>query len=308
MNLEPSPEEKLQKLHTDIKFALKVDNPVSSGIISRLCFVTRHFVLIYTKSSSLISQRSLCKSSRTLRSSQTLTVDYFSSYRVLIFRSRTVFVNTSPGIDVFFFFYPSLSRTLKSVYKPWRSSALYKSLLTFCRRTQMLLQHSKRCVSFQECFFIITTISQFCIVLWALVFADPSVQGKQRSYGKGHFSLQHIKTAVYWQDWTWKSKTRSKEPRKQYERGTKHRWTFLRFSISVRNETKFKSHAMHLPLNLLNRFKPGQRWVGGWEKRRLWLGRESKTHRPRQPGWEQISELYQVKIICIYFLLTSVVT
>ena len=26
---EPSPEEKLQKLHTDIKFALKVDNPVS---------------------------------------------------------------------------------------------------------------------------------------------------------------------------------------------------------------------------------------------------------------------------------------
>lgn len=26
---EPSPEEKLQKLHTDIKFALRVDNPVS---------------------------------------------------------------------------------------------------------------------------------------------------------------------------------------------------------------------------------------------------------------------------------------
>jgi len=26
---EPLPEEKLQKLHTDIKFALKVDNPVS---------------------------------------------------------------------------------------------------------------------------------------------------------------------------------------------------------------------------------------------------------------------------------------
>lgn len=25
---EPSPEEKVQKLHTDIKFALKVDNPV----------------------------------------------------------------------------------------------------------------------------------------------------------------------------------------------------------------------------------------------------------------------------------------
>jgi len=25
---EPSPEERLQKLHTDIKFALKVDNPV----------------------------------------------------------------------------------------------------------------------------------------------------------------------------------------------------------------------------------------------------------------------------------------
>lgn len=32
---EPSPEEKLQKLHTDIKFALKVDNPVSD-IIDRL--------------------------------------------------------------------------------------------------------------------------------------------------------------------------------------------------------------------------------------------------------------------------------
>lgn len=30
---EPSPEEKLQKLHTDIKFALKVDNPVSDIIV-----------------------------------------------------------------------------------------------------------------------------------------------------------------------------------------------------------------------------------------------------------------------------------
>lgn len=29
LRAEPSPEEKLQKLHTDIKFALRVDNPVS---------------------------------------------------------------------------------------------------------------------------------------------------------------------------------------------------------------------------------------------------------------------------------------
>lgn len=28
---ESSPEERLQKLHTDIKFALKVDNPVSDN-------------------------------------------------------------------------------------------------------------------------------------------------------------------------------------------------------------------------------------------------------------------------------------
>ena len=28
---EPTPEEKLQKLHTDIKFALKVDNPVRNS-------------------------------------------------------------------------------------------------------------------------------------------------------------------------------------------------------------------------------------------------------------------------------------
>lgn len=34
---EPSPEEKLQKLHTDIKFALKVDNPVSD-----LCDFCQH--------------------------------------------------------------------------------------------------------------------------------------------------------------------------------------------------------------------------------------------------------------------------
>lgn len=31
---EPSPEEKLQKLHTDIKFALKVDNPVRDAVLS----------------------------------------------------------------------------------------------------------------------------------------------------------------------------------------------------------------------------------------------------------------------------------
>lgn len=30
---EPSPEEKLQKLHTDIKFALKVDNPVRDTVL-----------------------------------------------------------------------------------------------------------------------------------------------------------------------------------------------------------------------------------------------------------------------------------
>lgn len=37
---EPSPEEKVQKLHTDIKFALKVDNPVRDvGLFDLLWFL-----------------------------------------------------------------------------------------------------------------------------------------------------------------------------------------------------------------------------------------------------------------------------
>lgn len=37
---EPSPEERLQKLHTDIKFALKVDNPVSDSFYSFFIFMS----------------------------------------------------------------------------------------------------------------------------------------------------------------------------------------------------------------------------------------------------------------------------